>query len=218
MRIIAWTIFIAAVAVEITSSAFAQPTGRGPFECIEPYYRMRQCEPMRPASWMKVSAANGQEAYVDTASIKYRQDLVPPYTDETGRRGKVARALIHFEDGAPINASNAGWFDYDCDGPYLIGQAGVLSTGPAQYLPRQSFGFQIRSVVCGSSGMPVSSRASTSEMNVEGALKEVEQILKDPEKVKRIECLGIEVFKNPKPSGHPPSQQECAALTRTRPQ
>jgi hypothetical protein len=47
--------------------------------------------------------------------MKYRRDLVPPYTDEYGKVGRIARALIYFDDGMSISASNAGWYDYDCE-------------------------------------------------------------------------------------------------------
>jgi hypothetical protein len=123
--------------------------GRGPFECTEQFYRNHQCKPMRPADWQVVEAGNGQNAFIDKASISYRRDLVPPYTDEAGKQGRVARALIYFADGMPIGASNAGWYDIDCDGPYLLGQAGTSTPMSAQYLPPKSFGYQIRAVVCG---------------------------------------------------------------------
>ncbi|HVP86096.1 MAG TPA: hypothetical protein VMS78_15355 [Rhizomicrobium sp.] len=43
----------------------------------------------------------------------------------------------------------------------------------------------------------------------EGAL---EQDLKDPEKVKLLECMGVKVYEDPQPPGHPPSAQECAEV------
>lgn len=136
-------------AVNQRQSISDRPVGRGPFECTEPFYRRHQCEPMRPAEWTALSSDNGQTVYVDVASVKFRRDLVPPFTDEHGKTGTVARALVYFEDGMPIGASNAGWYDIDCDGPYLLGQAGVFHRMPAQFLPPKSVGFQIRAIACG---------------------------------------------------------------------
>src|SRR3982074_330898 len=38
--------------------------------------------------------------------------------------------------------------------------------------------------------------------------------LKDPEKVKLIECTGVKVYQDPQPVGHPPSKAECEFLSQ----
>jgi len=127
------------------SAAMARPMSRGLFGCND---RTPGCH-MPPPDWFKIEADNGQEVYVDLASIAYRRDLVPPYSDENGKVGKIARVLIYFDDGMSLNLSNAGWYDYDCDDPYLIGRAGVWTPQPAQYLPPRSLGYQLREIACG---------------------------------------------------------------------
>jgi ribosomal protein L32 len=36
--------------------------------------------------------------------------------------------------------------------------------------------------------------------------------MKDPQKVKLMECAGVKVSKDPQPAGHPPSTEECAQI------
>jgi hypothetical protein len=38
--------------------------------------------------------------------------------------------------------------------------------------------------------------------------------LKDPEKAKLIECMGVKVYQDPQPVGHPPSKAECDFLSQ----
>jgi hypothetical protein len=146
----AGVVFLTIIAT--APAAAGAPAGRGPYECTEWLYRNHRCEPMRPANWTGVEANDGQMAYVDTASVRHRRDLVPPFTDENGRVGRVARALVFFDDGMPIGAENAGWYDVDCDGPHLIGRAGTWPPAPAQFLPPKSIGYEIRSIACGFGG------------------------------------------------------------------
>lgn len=44
------------------------------------------------------------------------------------------------------------------------------------------------------------------------SLVKFQENLKDPEKVKVIECLGVKVYNDPQPPGHPPSPEECARI------
>jgi uncharacterized protein len=50
-----------------------------------------------------------------------------------------------------------------------------------------------------------------------GTLRSLENLkatLNDPEKVKLIECLGVKVYNDPQPQGHPPSAVECNRITQ----
>jgi uncharacterized protein len=38
--------------------------------------------------------------------------------------------------------------------------------------------------------------------------------LNDPEKVKLLECMGVKVYNDPQPRGHPPSTAECNRITQ----
>nr|AIA10475.1 unknown Function [uncultured bacterium] len=40
------------------------------------------------------------------------------------------------------------------------------------------------------------------------------EALKDPAKIKIIECMGVQVYKDPQPPGHPPSKAECDLITQ----
>ncbi len=49
----------------------------------------------------------------------------------------------------------------------------------------------------------------------EGALDSLaglSRALEDPEKIKLMECIGVQVYQDPQPPGHPPSAEECAAV------
>ncbi|WP_169316114.1 hypothetical protein, partial [Pseudomonas agarici] len=41
---------------------------------------------------------------------------------------------------------------------------------------------------------------------------QIQQALKDPDKVKVVECMGVKVYEDPQPLGHPPSDAECGAI------
>jgi uncharacterized protein len=47
-----------------------------------------------------------------------------------------------------------------------------------------------------------------------GSLEALKADLNDPEKVKLIECMGIKVYDDPQPRGHPPSIAECNRITQ----
>lgn len=40
------------------------------------------------------------------------------------------------------------------------------------------------------------------------------EALRDPAKVKIIECLGVKVYEDPQPPGHPPSKAECDQISQ----
>lgn len=51
----------------------------------------------------------------------------------------------------------------------------------------------------------------------EDALKSFEGLdksLHDPAKVELIECMGVKVYADPQPDGHPPSASECERINR----
>jgi uncharacterized protein len=61
-------------------------------------------------------------------------------------------------------------------------------------------------------------RATQADINAAlQAMESVKAALKDPEKVKLIECMGVQVYENPQPRGHPPSAAECDRLTAGMP-
>jgi peptidoglycan hydrolase-like protein with peptidoglycan-binding domain len=41
------------------------------------------------------------------------------------------------------------------------------------------------------------------------AERQINEALKDPEKIKLMECIGVKVYNDPQPPGHPPSAAEC---------
>ncbi|MFA9439437.1 SHOCT domain-containing protein [Uliginosibacterium sp. sgz301328] len=47
-------------------------------------------------------------------------------------------------------------------------------------------------------------------------LEEFSKSMKDPAKRKVIECMGVKIYKDPQPEGHPPSQEECDSLLNAR--
>ncbi|WP_447876950.1 lysozyme inhibitor LprI family protein [Serratia fonticola] len=48
----------------------------------------------------------------------------------------------------------------------------------------------------------------------ERAKRQLEAALKDPEKVKILECMGVKVYEDPQPIGHPPSPEECEIINK----
>lgn len=49
---------------------------------------------------------------------------------------------------------------------------------------------------------------------LEKAETAVSNAMKDPQKVKLMECAGVKVYEDPQPLGHPPSAEECAQIER----
>ena len=115
---------------------------------------------MKPADWREVKADNGQSTYIDIASITYRTDFVPPFDDR--HVGRIARALVYNDDGMPISMGNAGWYDFDCEKPYMLRQVGVWPAPPAQFLPSQSTGYEIRQIACTGSDQKANPNAEKS--------------------------------------------------------
>jgi hypothetical protein len=51
--------------------------------------------------------------------------------------------------------------------------------------------------------------------DLEKAEAAVSNAMKDPQKVKLMECAGVKVYEDPQPAGHPPSADECAQIERS---
>lgn len=49
---------------------------------------------------------------------------------------------------------------------------------------------------------------------VEHAMSQLDAARHDPAKQKIFECMGVKVYDDPQPQGHPPSKQECAVIMR----
>lgn len=43
----------------------------------------------------------------------------------------------------------------------------------------------------------------------------IAQALKDPSKVALMECIGVKVYEDPQPPGHPPSKEQCLDIIRS---
>jgi uncharacterized protein len=61
---------------------------------------------------------------------------------------------------------------------------------------------------------PTPSQDETDRDTYNRAVAQVREALKDPEKVKIIECMGIKVYEDPQPIGHPPSPEECEIINK----
>jgi hypothetical protein len=174
-----------------TGTAFCDPISRGPFGCD-------QGKPCPPPRWEKVEAANGSIYYADTATI----------TPSNLIAGGQA-ILIYRDDGSEPDFGNTGWFTFDCDRPLVL--AKKIGARPEYVPPRSVFG-SIREIACGRS-TPTKSLApnstSTDTQNLREALQKIQEAMKDPEKVRTFECMGIRIYKDPQPPGHPPSPDEC---------
>lgn len=47
---------------------------------------------------------------------------------------------------------------------------------------------------------------------IESTMKKLDGAVQDPEKVAVLECLGVKVYEDPQPEGHPPPPEACAAI------
>jgi hypothetical protein len=124
------------------------PSSRGFFDCTG----ATKCPPPK---WVKVEASSGQTLFIDIQSIERVSEIpVPPSVEDFYRKfgrppkSNVVRALIYTDDGLPISQTNAGWYDFDCDRPYMSGPQGSRSSH-TDFLPPKSIGYQLRTIACG---------------------------------------------------------------------
>lgn len=179
----------------LSSIALGNPLSRGPFGCDQG----KRC----PApQWQKIEADNGTVYYVDTATIT-------PSNMIAG--GQVI--LIYRDDGSEPDFGNTGWFAFYCDRPLVLPHG--IGEQPEYVPPRSVFG-TIREIACGRSTPQAKNqeegRLSDDTSNIAQAIREMKEALKDPEKVRALECMGIKIYKDPQPPGHPPNPEECKAI------
>lgn len=59
---------------------------------------------------------------------------------------------------------------------------------------------------------PDGSSSATAAASLAKAESELAGALQDPAKVKVMECLGVKVYEDPQPAGHPPNSEDCKAI------
>lgn len=180
--------------------SLGKPLSRGPFGCGQG----AQCPPPK---WEKLEATNGAMYYVDVATIT-------PSPPAFGINGN--QVLVYLDDGRGPTIGNTDWFTFFCDRPLVLPPG---ATSQPEYVPPRSVFGRIREIACASKNAQSAPQTDLrdSEVDIGQALQDMKQMLKNPDKVKRLECLGIKIYENPQPPGHPPSPQECKALLDRNP-
>ncbi|TWB62249.1 hypothetical protein [Nitrospirillum viridazoti] len=59
---------------------------------------------------------------------------------------------------------------------------------------------------------PAADELAQETSQIEQAKRQLQEALKDPEKVALMECLGIKIYEDPQPAGHPPSAARCREI------
>lgn len=73
-------------------------------------------------------------------------------------------------------------------------------------------GLVVVAVIIGLATELLPSKKEADQSDLQHALQNVSEAMRDPKRVALMECNGVKVYEDPQPPGHPPSAEECQRL------